>query len=212
MEEWLQGLGEVREKMYATEMAGILADALGQSFPDMRPLQFPFINNVDTTKNDHWLGIEYPESYEPEEDKLSIVLMNSKYLTGGTANSSRVGFIVDEWVEIIPDTHSTTGLTFNYDQPDATAPQSLLLAVTPQETGAWEWDDLVMTLVDTLNLAKNRAVEPDHLENTIFAQALPAIMSEVVPPQVRVEMGDGGSRNPLGAQVVLDFADNLKEL
>jgi len=192
-------------------MAGMLADALGQSFPDLSPVQFPFVKNLDASAKDHWLGIEYPKTYAPDEDKLSIVLMNSQYLKQGNASTSRVGFIVDEWVEIIPDTHSTTGLAFNYDQPDATAPQSLLLAVTPQETGAWEWDDLLVTLIDTLNLAKNRAVEPDHLENTIFAQALPAIMSEVVPPQVRVEMGEGETRNPLGAQVVMDFADNLKE-
>lgn len=211
MEEWLQSIGEVREKMYATEMAGMIVDTLGRSFPDLNPIQFPFKNNADHTVNDHWLGIKYPKHYQPDEDKLSIVLMNAKFLSHGEAKTRRVGFIVDEWVEIIPHATSTTGLAFHYDQPDATAPHSLLLAVSPQETGAWEWDDLLMTLVDTLKLAKNRAVEPDHLENTIFAQALPAILSEVVPPQVRADMETEGQSNPLGAQVVLDFADNLKE-
>lgn len=211
MEEWLQSLGEVRQKMYATEMAHMLSDTLGQDFPEAIPVQFPFEKHIDPSKNDHWLGVEYPDSYRPNEDKLSLVLLNAQQLTQGDAASPRIGFIIDEWVEIIPETESTTGLTFHYDQPDATAPQSLLLAVTPQETGRWEWDDLVLTLVDTLNLAKSRAVEPDHLENTLFAQTLPAIMAEVVPPQLRSEMDNNNNRNPLGTQVVLDFADNLQE-
>lgn len=211
MDEWLQSLGRVRQKMYATEMAAMLSDTLGQDFPEAVPIQFPFENHVDHTKNDYWSGAEYPTSYVPKEDKLSLVMLQAEHLVQGVAESPRLGFIIDEWIEIIPQRESTTGLTFHYDQPDATAPQSVLLAVTPQETGKWEWDDLVMSLVDTLNLAKNRAVEPDHLEKTLFAQTLPAIMAEVVPPQLREEIGSGDFRNPLGTQVVLDFADNLKE-
>lgn len=209
MDEWLQSISEVREKMFATEMANMLVDTFGNSFADMAPVQFPFIENEDSNDNDHWLGIEFPEEFEPDEDKLSLVLLNSNNLTKGNANTPRIGFIIDEWIEIIPHKMSTTGISFHYDQPDATAPQTLLLAVTPQETGSWEWDDLVHTMLDTLNLAKNRALEPDHLDDTIFSQALPSIMAEVVPGQLRDDLDDGSNRNPLGAQVVLDFADNL---
>ena len=83
-------------------------------------------------------------------------------------------------------------------------PQSLLLAVTPKITGKWDWDDLIYTMIDTLDLAKNRAVEPDHLENSVFGQVLPAVISEVVPPQLRPDE----FYNPLGTQVVLDYLDN----
>jgi hypothetical protein len=104
--------------------------------------------------------------------------------------------------------NETTGIAFNYDQPDAKAPNTLLLAVTPKVTGQWQWDDLVYTLNDTLELAKNRAVEPDHLEDTVFGQILPAIMTEIVPPQLLPEDSDDSADaqdNPLGLQVVTDF-------
>ena len=98
--------------------------------------------------------------------------------------------------------YQTTGIVINYDQPDATPPQSLLLAVTPVQTGKWDWENLVFTLLDTLELAKNRAVEPDHLDKSRFSHIFPSIMSEVVPPRVE----EDGGVNPLGVQVVMDFA------
>lgn len=59
-------------------------------------------------------------------------------------------------------------------------PQALLLAVTPEETGSWSWDDLVGTLTDTLARAKRRAVEPAQLEKNglIWNAMSPALVSE----------------------------------
>lgn len=98
-----------------------------------------------------------------------------------------------------------TGIAFNYDQPDAKAPNTLLLAVTPKQTGKWSWDDLAETLNDTLEMAKNRAVEPEQLEDTVFGQILPGLLTEVVPPQLRPDDTDQQS-NTLGLQVVTDFS------
>jgi hypothetical protein len=78
----------------------------------------------------------------------------------------------------------------------------LLLAVAPEIKPRWDWDDLVYTLIDTLKLAKIRAVEPDHLEQSELAHVLPAIVAEVPPEQIT------GDANPLGVQVALDFAEN----
>ena len=148
-----------------------------------------------------------PAGYVPEEDKLSIVLMNAGTALNAAAGANVCGLLLDEWVEIIPNTVETTGITFNYDQPDAKPPNTLLLAVTPQQTGSWSWDDLVETLNDTLELAKNRAVEPGHLEDTVFGQILPGLLTEVVPPQLLPAGGNSGDaqNNPLGLQVVTDF-------
>jgi hypothetical protein len=51
-------------------------------------------------------------------------------------------------------------------------------------------------------LAKIRAVEPDHLEGSILNHVLPAVISEIVPPQFKNK-----AQNPLGVQVVMDFAE-----
>src|SRR5205814_9886771 len=58
-------------------------------------------------------------------------------------------------------------------------PISLLLAVTPNETGSWQWDDLVDTMLDTFRRARIRAVEPDAL-GTLFGVGtlLPAVVAE----------------------------------
>src|SRR5258708_7691557 len=58
--------------------------------------------------------------------------------------------------------------------------QTVLLAVTPEETGSWNWDDLVGILSDTLQRAKRRAVEPEQLEKqgTVWNAFAPALVSE----------------------------------
>lgn len=207
MEEWLQGIANVRTKMYAIEMLSMSQSILGPGISDLKPVQFPHV------EGDYWLGIEYPESYEATDDKLSLVLLNPQIAIG---NQLQKGLLIDEWVEVIPNYEETTGVAFQYDQPDATAPQTILLAVSPKPvttTSKWEWDDLVHTLVDTLEMAKNRTVEPDQLEQSKLGQVLPAIISEVEPPQISDALDtddDDPHKNLLGVQqVVLDYEANL---
>lgn len=204
--DWLQGLADLRPGLYALDMGCMLAQAYGNSFPDWKPVQFPY------KADDYWLGLEYPETFNPEDDFLSLCLFNHEELT--RIGDLKVGFIIDEWTEIIPRKEEVTGITFHYDQPDAQAPQNLLLAVNPELSTNWNWDNLVHTLNETLDLAKNRAVEPDHIDESLFAQVMPMAISEVAPPQLRDYDEDDGATdkpfsNPLGTQVVMDFADNL---
>lgn len=208
MEEWSQSVGRVRQRLAVLETLEMWAVNFGINFPGKKPFQFPFALAADGSSVDHWLGIEFPEGYQPSEDKLSLVLMNIDAALSLPANSNCCGMLLDEWVEIIPNPAETTGITFNYDQPDAKAPNTILLAVTPQQTGKWSWDDLVETLNDTLEMAKNRTVEPEHLEDTVFGQILPALLTEVVPPQLLPSDADNSGdaqNNPLGLQVVTDI-------
>ena len=93
----------------------------------------------------------------------------------------RCGLLLDEWIEVIPQREEDTGITFNYDQPDAEPPQSLLLAVTPVQTGKWDWHDLVFTLLETMDLYKARLIEPEQVDRSVFTQVLPAVMGETAP-------------------------------
>jgi hypothetical protein len=98
---------------------------------------------------------------------------------GYAAATQQAGLLIDEWVEVIPGEKETTGVVFNFDQPNSEPPQTLLLVVPPERTGRWHWQDLVDTLHETLDLAKKRAVEPKHIDEQALAQALPAIMMAV---------------------------------
>ncbi len=179
VDEWLQGLARVRKSLYRWEIIRTLADALTDVTINVRPIQIPF------RANDSWLAVELPAA-DPDDptkpfgisrDTLSIAAHGTAAFQAGVKQS---GIMVDDWTEEIPTGNETTGIAFRYNQPNAVPPQSLLLAVTPVETGSWNWDDLVGILNDTLQRAKRRAVEPDHLErqHPVWNAFAPALVSE----------------------------------
>jgi hypothetical protein len=93
--------------------------------------------------------------------------------------AAQCGLLIDEWVESIPNRTEVTGIAFNFNAPNSAPPQSLLLAVTPNETGSWEWDDLVDSVLDTFRRARLRAVEPDMLGDLAgIGTLLPAVVAE----------------------------------
>ncbi|MEP6692564.1 MAG: hypothetical protein ABJD07_15495, partial [Gemmatimonadaceae bacterium] len=125
---------------------------------------------------DRWLGAEYPPATEVVHDTVSVV----QHLPQGfVAGGAQCGLLVDEWLESVPNRSEVTGLAFNFNAPDTTPPQAILLAVTPNETGAWQWDDLVATVLDTFRRARLRAVEPDQLGDLAgIGTLLPAVIAE----------------------------------
>jgi hypothetical protein len=207
IESWTNGLAKVRERIAEMDTVEMWAENFEQTLSEKQVIQFPFALDETGNSLDHWLGIDFPAGYTPSEDKLSVVISNAGQISTSPENP-KAAVLIDEWVEIVPNVDETSGITFNYDQPDAKAPNTILLAVTPQEKGQWNWDDLIYTLNDTLELAKNRAVEPEQLENTVFGQILPGIMNEVVPPQLLPDDADDSGEaqnNPMGRQVITDF-------
>jgi hypothetical protein len=82
------------------------------------------------------------------------------------------GLFIDEFVELLPSPAETTGLAVHYDEPGNEAPQSVLLAV-PSNPRGWEYETLLEVLLETLDLAKMRAVDLDSLE--ALGHVLPAL-------------------------------------
>ncbi len=185
MDGWVEGIAKVRTKINKLEMVNTMAEMFDVEFPDYTAVQLPF-DTIETESgemmNDFWLGMEYPSDYEPDNDKLSLIILMEENLKTEIDKAKCCGLLIDEWIEIIPEREATTGIAFNYDQPDAEPPQSLLLAVPPVETGKWKWDDLVYTILDTMDLYKARMVEPEHIDKSIFTQVLPAVMGEFPAP------------------------------
>ncbi|MGI8732066.1 MAG: hypothetical protein ACR2LM_02045 [Pyrinomonadaceae bacterium] len=184
VDEWLQGLARVRKPLEKWEVVRALADALSDVTLKVEPVQVPY------RANDSWLAVEFPKldpnNTDPEEpekpfgisrDTLSIAAHGNAAFQAGVKQS---GVLLDDWTEEIPTEKEITGITFRFNQPNAAPPQTMLLAVTPEETGSWEWDDLVGTLNDTLERAKRRAVEPSHLEpqGRAWNAFAPALVSE----------------------------------
>ncbi|WP_127507597.1 hypothetical protein [Actinoplanes solisilvae] len=168
VDDWLHGLARVREKAHHAERVQLLGDL------ELSPLQFPH------RAAEGWLADRLPPEVGPGEHLLYTVHTGP----GGEIDASDPGrtysgILVDEWVETVPGTSETTGLAFHYDRPSSEPPQVLLLVTPPRFTGAWQWDDLVDTLTETLDAARMRLVEPDQVAGTGLAKFLPAVLSSV---------------------------------
>ena len=177
--EWLQGTARVRPRLHRWEILATIARGLGDVELALRPVQVPY------RAKDRWLAVSIPaqdpidptQPFGVSRDTLSIAAHGPSAFSPGVR---QCGLLIDEWTEEIPSAQEITGIAFRYNQPNAAPPQTLLLAVTPVESGAWSWDALVGTLVDTMRRAKQRAVEPAQLEaqGTVWNAFAPALVSE----------------------------------
>jgi hypothetical protein len=188
---WLHGVARVREMPRLWERAVLLGDALlggggllglgAWREPELTPIQLPY------RENDSWLGMDFKKDPQHPvritEDKL---LFTAHYAPGALSGNQRCGLLLDEWTEVIPAERETTGIAVHVDTPDAEPPQAMLLVVPPDRTGPpanWKIADLVDAITETFELARSRAVEPAHLEDTAYAQLLPAtVMSATREP------------------------------
>jgi hypothetical protein len=83
------------------------------------------------------------------------------------------GLLIDEWVEVVPSAKEITGIALQYDQPNATPPQAILLAVPPDLQEPWTVWSLQQVLLETLDLARMRAVDSEALDE--LGHYLPAL-------------------------------------
>lgn len=165
VDEWLYGAARVRPNMRSWEQLLMLTAAFGQPVPALVPAQFPYEPTAP------WIALPFPPDYALTSDHL---LYTAQYSTPFDRSKRQCGILLDEWSEVIPSTDHDTGLTFNFDRPNNEAPQSFLLVTPATATETWQWADLVDALNETLDLAKTRAVEPVHIDNTAYSRFLPA--------------------------------------
>jgi hypothetical protein len=187
VDDWLHGVARVREVPRLWERVVLLSDALrghggllGDPFglhePALVPIQLPY------RQHDHWLGMEFAAGTQITEDRL---LYTAHYASDPPLlpHGNQVGLLLDEWTEAIPAERETTGIAADLDSPDSEPPQALLLVVPPVKTGTWNPDDLLAAIAETYELARLRAVEPEHLDDTAYGQLLPAtVMSATRHP------------------------------
>lgn len=179
-EEWLQSVAHVRTNLSRWDYILSLYEWFNTGRLSLLPIQLPY------RAGDSWLAVEFPQTdpldptqpFKIEHDTLSITIHGDAAFIPAAA---QCGLLIDDWTEDIPTRTETTGIAFNYDQPNVTPPQALLLAVPPSLKGHWTWDDLVGILNDTLLRAKLRAVEPqllDTLDKAEVGVLLPAILAD----------------------------------
>jgi hypothetical protein len=176
VDDWFTGVARVRERLRSWETVTRLAEAFETTDLDLQPMQFPHRPGLP------WLALEFPEtlpSGDPlvvDEDKL---LYTAHFAVPFDEADRQAGLLVDEWTEVIPRRTEDTGLAFHYDRPNSEPPQTLLLALPADHGEGWRWEDLVDSIRETVDLARKRAIEPDHLDTTAYARFVPAVISAV---------------------------------
>ena len=129
--------------------------------------QLPF----DPTKPlERWVGLAALPNTTLAQSKLSIAIQSAGAVDPATPLA---GLLVDEWVEIVPNATETMAVTFQFDPPNAFAPQNILVAAPPVAGQDWSTENLRQVLVETLDLAKLRAIDPSLLGSA--AQYLPGV-------------------------------------
>ena len=162
---WVTRYARVRDTIsrFTSTLRG--ADVLGTGEKlNLSVAQLPFLSG------ERWVGLPPLAGASVVTGKISLVLQ-----TYTTLNFAQVmgGLLIDEWTEVVPNASETTALTFQFDPPNAMAPQNVLVAVPPVAGVDWTADTLRRVLVETLDLAKIRAVDPEVLGET--GQYLPGL-------------------------------------
>jgi len=167
VDEWLYGAARVRPKLASWENVCMLAEAFGAVAPELTPVQLPYV------AGDSWTALELPAGYSLDGEKL---LFTACFARAFEPTAPQCGLVLDEWTEVVPASEETTGIAFHFDQPNQEPPQSILIATPPALRGTWQWQDLVDTVASTMDEAKLRAVEPDHVAGSLYGQFLPATL------------------------------------
>lgn len=127
--------------------------------------QLPF------TAGERWVALPATAGGAVPSGRTSIVAHGAADLGQPVA-----GLFVDEWVELVPNATEITGLACNVDEPAAHPPQCVLIAVAPPQSPRWGVDLLESIVLETLDLARIRAVSPEQLASfTELEQVLPAL-------------------------------------
>ena len=160
---WLQRLARIRPSVARLYRSMLYAESLtGLSLPPLNVAQIPF------SPGDHWVAL--PQDPASSVSRLSLVALAIQPLAAG---SPVAGLAIDEWVDVLPSPQQITGISFHQDDPTARAPQTILLAVPPDNFPEWTIESLEGTVLEALDLAKIRAVDPDALTN--LGHYLPAL-------------------------------------
>jgi hypothetical protein len=163
--EWLLRSARVRAPLATTSALLHAQEALtGGEGVTLSVAQLPY------DASETWVGLPGSGAQPVAPGKISLVMQ----VSGAFAPAAPLaGLMIDEWTELVPGMSETTAITFQYGLPNNVAPQAILLAVPPDPNTGWTLGTLHRVLVETLDLAKLRAIDPSLLGAA--SQYLPAI-------------------------------------
>lgn len=162
---WFQRAARVRDGVARLNSAISYAEALNTG--DRLKLT---VAQLPHSPTDRWIGLPLKSGQNMPSGKVSLVVQSPANVD---ARQKLAGVLIDEWVEVVPNTTEITGLALQFDQPNAAPPQTILIAVPPQLETPWTTWSLQQVLLETLDLARVRAVDSEALDEV--GHYLPAL-------------------------------------
>jgi hypothetical protein len=164
LRQWLLQLSHVRPAVQRYDLADAATKLLGAGRATIELAQLPL------TPADRWLGLPFAPASPPAPGRVAIEAVT---VGDATAASAYAGLLIDEWLDRIPSATTTSGVSFHYDEPTARAPQTLLLALCPDDRPTWDLGLVQEILDETLDLAQVRAVDLGSIQEV--GQIVPAL-------------------------------------
>ncbi len=147
---WLDQMAHVRVSCQRLYTSLTYAECLNPEFDSTLTVgQFPY------EVGDLWVALPKTETAIIGSPRLSLVAL----MPEGIPENSVAGLFIDEWIEAIPNAQETAGIGFQFDAPQAQAPQAILLAVPPDQQPRWTLETLSAIVQETLDLAQLRTVD-----------------------------------------------------
>jgi hypothetical protein len=159
--KWLQKTGYVKPKVKlfddAISFNDILESGYFAFYYDEMLFQQSAQSLMEQQQKETYLSLVIAISSRSAEDFPDQV---SHYSDSSISQMRLAGLVIDEWPEKIPLSMHDTAVAFHYDAPSTEAPQSLLLAVSPNDDGfIWNEDTIRDVILEALDLVKIRAVD-----------------------------------------------------
>jgi len=166
--EWFQQIAHVRDGAARLSTSLTYAEAIsaeaGMNFT---------VGQLPHADGDRWIALPHDSGRPPEAPRVSLVM---QIQDGFLPSAPAAGLMIDEWVEGLPATRETAAVAFHFDAPAAQAPQSILLAVPPDQQPRWDLETLEAIVQETMELARLRAVDTAALaQDPEHGHLLPAI-------------------------------------
>ena len=164
IQDWTENAGAVHPGMQLWNQIEMIQE-LSEVAVDESPVILQ--RRSDSGAAAYWMGTACAEEYMSDAD--SLMLYGSGRMKALGRNSWYAGMVFDSWMEFVPFSSHKAGLVFRCNQPDAEAPQSILLAVYPElrtrKNTSWDLAHLLNILDSTRFQIMNRAVDPDMIYN-----------------------------------------------
>lgn len=168
LEAWLHRAAHVRRPLRAFEDVMLYAEAISaEDTLNLRAAQ----SKPAGASDDVWVGAAGKSTNLSRFGGRTSWVM---HVASESADDTLCGLLIDRWIEVVPAPIETTGVAFHCDAPQATAPQSLLLAVPPNPRQRWDAGALAAILIETLELSKLRMIDSERRAS--LGHFLPALL------------------------------------